>query len=127
MKKIAFLFVLSGFTFFNAQSVNYQNRMSVYGHGQGKMKPTIETENTIQWKIESETKEIDAYHLQKATASFGGRRLTAWFSPDIAFCEGGYKFAGLPGLVLYVEDSGKEFVYKKNLKKNGDLIIREAS
>jgi GLPGLI family protein len=118
VKKTAFLFVMSGFTFFNAQSINYQSGSSISGLGRGKMKPNIETENTIQWKIESETKEIDAYHLQKATARFRGRSLTAWFTPDIAFCEGKYKFGGLPGLVLYVEDSGKEFVYKKNLKKS---------
>lgn len=71
----------------------------------------FETEDNIQWKIESETKNINNYNLQKATARFGGRNWTAWFTPDINIPEGPYKFRGLPGLVLYVEDDKKDYIY----------------
>jgi GLPGLI family protein len=70
-----------------------------------------ETEDAFIWNIESETKKINSYTLQKATAKFGGRNWTAWFTPDIPVQEGPYKFRGLPGLILYIEDSGKNFIY----------------
>ncbi len=71
----------------------------------------FETEDNIQWKIETDTKKINNYSLQKATARFGGRNWTAWFTSDINIPEGPYKFRGLPGLVLYVEDDKKDYVY----------------
>lgn len=71
----------------------------------------FETDDAIQWKIEPDTKKINNYNLQKATAVFGGRTWTAWFTPDINIPEGPYKFRGLPGLVLYVEDDKKDFIY----------------
>ncbi|WP_374463251.1 GLPGLI family protein [Chryseobacterium sp.] len=71
----------------------------------------FETEDNISWKVEADTKKINNYNLQKATAVFGGRNWTAWFTPDINIPEGPYKFRGLPGLVLYVEDDNKDFIY----------------
>ncbi|PKF72400.1 GLPGLI family protein [Chryseobacterium sp. PMSZPI] len=71
----------------------------------------FETEDNIQWKVESDTKKVNNYNLQKATAVFGGRNWTAWFTPDITIPEGPYKFRGLPGLVLFVEDDKKDFIY----------------
>jgi len=71
----------------------------------------FETEDNVPWKIEADTKKINNYNLQKATAVFGGRNWTAWFTPDINIPEGPYKFRGLPGLVLYVEDDKKDFIY----------------
>ncbi|TZF92537.1 GLPGLI family protein [Chryseobacterium panacisoli] len=78
----------------------------------------FETEDNIQWKIETDTKKINNYNLQKATAVFGGRSWTAWFTPDINIPEGPYKFRGLPGLVLYVEDDKKDFIYSFSRNKN---------
>ncbi|KAA2215437.1 GLPGLI family protein [Chryseobacterium sediminis] len=78
----------------------------------------FETEDNIQWKIEADTKKINNYNLQKATAVFGGRNWTAWFTPDINIPEGPYKFRGLPGLVLYVEDDKKDFIYSFSRNKN---------
>jgi len=78
----------------------------------------FETEDNVQWKIEADTKKINNYNLQRATAVFGGRNWTAWFTPDINIPEGPYKFRGLPGLVLYVEDDKKDFVYSFSRNKN---------
>lgn len=78
----------------------------------------FETEDNIQWKIEADTKKINNYNLQKATSVFGGRSWTAWFTPDINIPEGPYKFRGLPGLVLYVEDDKKDFIYSFSRNKN---------
>lgn len=78
----------------------------------------FETEDHIQWKIEPETKKMEGYNLQKATAKFGGRNWVAWFTSDIAISEGPYKFRGLPGLIMYVEDSKKNFIYSFSRNKN---------
>lgn len=64
----------------------------------------LEDEKLI-WKISSEKQKIGDYNAQKATADFGGRKWIAWFSQDLPFHDGPYKFAGLPGLIVKVEDT----------------------
>lgn len=58
-----------------------------------------------EWKISSEKQKIGEYNTQKATTNYGGRSWTAWFSTDIPFQDGPYKFYGLPGLIVKIEDS----------------------
>jgi GLPGLI family protein len=57
-----------------------------------------------EWKILPEKQKIGEYNTQKATTNYGGRSWTAWFSTDIPFQDGPYKFYGLPGLIVKVED-----------------------
>lgn len=68
-------------------------------------------EETIKfdWKILSDKEKIGEYNTQKATTEFGGRKWTAWFSTDIPFQDGPYKFYGLPGLIVKIEDEGKNY------------------
>ncbi|RQP09538.1 MAG: GLPGLI family protein [Chryseobacterium sp.] len=49
------------------------------------------------WQVEDERKDFQDRQLQKATAQFGGRNWTAWFSSDIPLPYGPYVFHGLPG------------------------------
>lgn len=58
-----------------------------------------------EWKILSDKQKIGEYNTQKATTSFGGREWVAWFSTDIPFQDGPYKFYGLPGLIVKIEDA----------------------
>ena len=74
MEKIIFLFVVSVSVLANGQSRD----ASIRAHQSQKLKNTNSKES-IQWKIESETKNLNDYRLQKATAMFEGRELTAWF------------------------------------------------
>lgn len=64
-----------------------------------------ETEFPIQWEFGEETKQIEDYTVQKATASFGGRKWIAWFTMQVPIQDGPYLFSGLPGLILELEDS----------------------
>lgn len=57
-----------------------------------------------EWKILPEKQKIGEYNAQKATTTYGGREWTAWFSTDIPFQDGPYKFYGLPGLIVKLED-----------------------
>ncbi|MGG5207897.1 GLPGLI family protein [Chryseobacterium sp. MIQD13] len=58
-----------------------------------------------EWKILSDKQKIGEYNTQKAVTSYGGREWTAWFSSDIPFQDGPYKFYGLPGLIVKLEDA----------------------
>ena len=58
----------------------------------------------FQWEILQEKKTIGEYKAQKATAKYGGKNWIAWFSNDIPFLDGPYKFYGLPGLIVQIED-----------------------
>ena len=77
-----------------------------------------ETTDFLNWKLSPETKKIDQFDVQKATADFGGRKWTAWFTKDLPFSEGPYKFQGLPGLVLHLQDDREDFIFDfvKNVK-----------
>lgn len=67
--------------------------------------------DNVEWQIEPETREISGYKAQKATTRFAGRNYTAWFSSEIPITDGPYKFAGLPGLILHIEDSEQEYIF----------------
>jgi GLPGLI family protein len=65
----------------------------------------------LKWTIRPE-KAVVADHLcQRATVAFRGRDYEAWFAPDIPIPDGPWKFGGLPGLILKVEDSQRHFVF----------------
>lgn len=61
------------------------------------------------WNILPEKQKIGEYNTQKATTEYGGRAWTAWFSSDIPFQDGPYKFYGLPGLIVKIEDTEKNY------------------
>ena len=58
----------------------------------------------FDWEITDQTDEILGHECVKATARWRGREWNAWFS-DIPIDGGPWKFRGLPGLILKVEDS----------------------
>ena len=63
----------------------------------------------FDWKISNEKEKIGPYNAQKATVDFGGRKWTAWFSTELPFQDGPFKFSGLPGLIVKIEDEGKNY------------------
>lgn len=65
----------------------------------------VEDERKIEWKILPEKQKIGEWNAQKATAEFAGRKWVAWYAEDIPLPDGPYKFHGLPGLIVKVEDT----------------------
>lgn len=63
----------------------------------------------FNWSILNDKQKIREYNTQKATTEFGGRKWTAWFSTDLPFQDGPYKFFGLPGLIIKIEDDQKDY------------------
>lgn len=67
----------------------------------------------IEWSFNNEDCDtILGYECGKATAEFAGRRYTAWFASEIPLPFGPYKFGGLPGLILKIEDEERQFVWE---------------
>lgn len=66
----------------------------------------------FEWKVENDRQKIGEYNAQKATTEFRGRNWTAWFTPDIPFPDGPYKFYGLPGLIVKIEDSEQNYSWE---------------
>lgn len=54
---------------------------------------------------------INSYSCKQARLNFRGREYTAWFSAEIPINDGPWKFMGLPGLIIKVEDSLQLFSF----------------
>lgn len=68
---------------------------------------------SLEWNFsDEETDSIMGYDCRKATVEFAGRNYTAWFTPEIPLPFGPYKFGGLPGLILKLEDDERQFVWE---------------
>ena len=77
----------------------------------GRDQYTYEEDRKMDWKILPETVKIGEYEAQKAETTFAGRKWYAWFTQDIPFQDGPYKFKGLPGLIIKVEDSNGDYSF----------------
>lgn len=64
------------------------------------------------WQVHSDTMFFLGYNCQRATCNFRGRDYSAWFTTEIPLSDGPYKFYGLPGLILSVEDSDNQIQFR---------------
>lgn len=76
----------------------------------------------VKWDVTENLEQQNGYKAQKATTNFGGRVWTAWFTKDINVSDGPYKFSGLPGLIVKLEDDKGD--YKFDLVKK--ITIKNA-
>ncbi|MBD5366791.1 MAG: GLPGLI family protein [Bacteroides sp.] len=63
----------------------------------------------LTWEAGDSTATILGYECQNATATYHGRRWTAWFAPDIPVSDGPWQLYGLPGLIMMAESDGGEY------------------
>ncbi len=64
------------------------------------------------WKLIDETKVINSFHCKKAEVHYKGRDWTAWYSMEIPFPYGPYKFSGLPGLIVKITDKTGDYDFE---------------
>ena len=93
----------------------------------------IEPLPKMKWKLSTEQKVIGKYNCKKATVEFRGRTYEAWYTLQIPISLGPWKFNGLPGIILAVEDQtgiykwqARLVSYKNNITKK-ELLVKTAS
>jgi GLPGLI family protein len=77
----------------------------------------------FNWKLDPQTDEISGYACKRATLDFGGRSYVAWYTTEIPISDGPYKFKGLPGLIVKIEDSAGEYKFLLRGLKKTDVKI----
>ena len=79
----------------------------------------------FDWVIYDDTTSINGYFSQKASCNYGGRSWIAWFTPEIPYSDGPYKFCGLPGLIVKLEDTQQHysFIIQSIIKPTDDIYI----
>ena len=78
----------------------------------------VEDARKMNWNIKNEQSTIGEWKVQKAELNFAGRKWIAWFSTEIPIQDGPYKFHGLPGLIVKIEDETKSHQFElKGIEK----------
>lgn len=77
-----------------------------------------------QWTIIADSiKSILDYECKKAVCSYRGRNFEAWFAIDLPINAGPWKFSGLPGLIMSVQDIKGQYTFEiKGLEKTKEPI-----
>ena len=66
----------------------------------------------LVWDYSSdEVINISGYNCNKATSVFGGREYVAWYTLDVPVHYGPYKFTGLPGLIIKIEEKTGMYIW----------------
>ncbi len=93
-----------------------QNSLSYFDYvdvmGNGELYRYTDNLGQLPWNIENDTASILGYNCKKATLKFRGRSFIAWFSMDIPINDGPWKFMGLPGLILKINDDANLFCFE---------------
>lgn len=97
------------YKFYPDMKVQYVERIS---SGFTPLNIGYNDDSKFNWKISDEKAKIGSYNTQKATTDFGGRKWIAWFASEIPLQDGPYKFYGLPGLIVKVEDEGQNYSWE---------------
>lgn len=77
-----------------------KNTLYLRNHIKFKFFTIKDTINKFNWELQEETKTILGYACQKAICTFRGRMFEVYFTKDLPFSDGPWKFSGLPGLIL---------------------------
>ena len=80
----------------------------IYQHTRlGNDRYKVLDERKSVWKILADKQKLGEFETQKAETKMFGRKWTAWFTTEIPIQDGPYKFHGLPGLIVKIEDEAK--------------------
>ncbi|MFS4429884.1 GLPGLI family protein [Chryseobacterium sp. S90] len=107
------------FEYFITKSIPEQ-KVYYYEKAAGKQ-IYYQEDRPVKWNVTDIVDKQNGYPAQKAVAEFGGRVWTAWFTNEIPLSDGPYKFSGLPGLIVKLEDDKGDYKFdlvKKITVKN---------
>nr|WP_319399693.1 GLPGLI family protein [uncultured Carboxylicivirga sp.] len=73
----------------------------------------IKENNKFIWElINSKDTIIAGYQCKLAQTNYRGRKYNAWYTLYVPISDGPYKFSGLPGLIIKLQDSHQEHVFE---------------
>ncbi len=81
----------------------------------------------IPWILEDDTATVCGYPCQTATCRFRGRTWKAYYTTEIARNDGPWKFSGLPGMILKLEDNKGEQTFTAISVRNAtsDIYVED--
>jgi GLPGLI family protein len=86
---------------------------------------------SLSWELLPDTLTVAGYPCQKARCFFSGRHYEAWFTTAIPVSDGPWKFSGLPGLILKIQDTQKHYQFEctglRNLSNPTPIGLEEKS
>lgn len=74
----------------------------------------------FDWQLLDGDSTICEYPCKKAVANFRGRTWTVWYTLDLPYSDGPWKFCGLPGLILSAKESEGIFSFTSVGIEQGD-------
>lgn len=78
----------------------------------------------LDWELHDNIDSIQGIPVQMATCKLKNHTWTAWFATEINLPYGPYKFFGLPGLILKIEDDKGYFSFEMvSIQKKNSLVI----
>lgn len=98
-----------------------QKGMMEYVHNPFGITVKDSISNLFAWNLSDEDSIICEYPCKKAETTFRGRKWTVWYSIDLPYNDGPWKFCGLPGLVLSAKDATGKFSFNCIGIEKGDL------
>ncbi|QDP85149.1 GLPGLI family protein [Chryseobacterium sp. SNU WT5] len=101
---------------------DYKTGKKIYKAGILRDQYAYEEDRLMDWKILPETATIGEYKTQKAETQFAGRTWYAWFAAEVPLQDGPYKFSGLPGLIVKVEDAKGDYSFDLKEAKKIDAV-----
>ena len=98
-------------------SKNYPDYKTYLHNRIGTDNYKILEDRKLKWNILNDKEKIGIWQTQKASLDFAGRQWMAWFTTEIPLQDGPYKFSGLPGLIVKMEDkTGSHILELKGIK-----------
>lgn len=84
----------------------------------------VTPKDDILWVLSDKDSLIMGYKCYMASAHYLGRQWTVWYTPAITIPEGPWKLYGLPGLILFAEDSTQSFSFSCiGLRNAADVVV----
>lgn len=88
---------------------------------------SVEYEEDIpkfDWALLDQTDTICGYPCHMAKTTFRGRDWIVWYTQEVPFAAGPWKFNGLPGLILKVQDRDMDYIWEcQSLLQKNDPIV----
>lgn len=105
---------------------NDQGKITFYGRVMPDFFTYDEPREIFKWTLCSDTISINGYLCQKAKTKFGGRTWIAWFSTALPYSDGPYKFSGLPGLIVKLNDTQNHYTFEMlSIAKPSEMMMIE--